>query len=114
MKKVFENWKNFITEDSRDQVQYISMFNLRRAKETAPNLTEILRWIRAVPNVTQVDHVSTITESDVMEIGEYRLKFVLKEADDPRTYIDRVLRPGINKIEGLSIIRLQGYEEEVI
>ena len=111
MENLFENWKRFVNEESEYQDEYTSTFHLRLSNDIGGGYEETIRFIRAIPQVTQVQRDKEIYDSDSANVSKYFVKFVLKSGGDSKTYIQATLKPGIRKINGLSIIKYLGTEK---
>lgn len=104
MKKLFNNWKKFLTEERLPHQDYYEILaKITISKNLGPNKTESLRFIRAIPEVTTVFEEETIAESDNVTVDLYKIKVVLKPGENIRKFTYQTLVPETSEIPGVSI-----------
>lgn len=113
MDNLFENWRRHVYEADGEYVQevYESYWLLRIKKKIGPDQTETASEIRAIPNVTTV-HIDTMLREDPDIIRAlYKVKFIIVGNISVRNYLTRILKPGIERIEGIHIEALRGVSK---
>ena len=93
------------------QDQYEAHFYLALTQARDIDRTELMGFMRAIPNVTTVYREKEISTSAQTFVGEYKFRFVLSYGTNAKHYYDTVLKPGLRKIKGLLIQRDFGYEK---
>ena len=93
------------------QDQYEAHFYLAITQAKEIDRTELMGFMRAIPNVTTVYREKEISTSAQTFVGEYKFRFVLMHGANAKHYYDTVLKPGLRKIKGLSIQRDFSYEK---
>ena len=112
MKKELETWRQYLTEKERPvQDNYEAHFYLALTQSKEIDRTELMGFMRAIPNVTTVYREKEISTSTTSFVGEYQIRFVLPHGTDAKYYYDTTLKPGLRKIKGLEIQRDKGYEK---
>jgi hypothetical protein len=112
MKKQLEKWKKYLSEEKKpNQERYEAKFYLNLEQSKDVDRTELMNFMRAIPNVTTVYREEEISTSKESFVGEYRFRFVLPVGTDSKYYYDQVLKTNLKRIKGLSIQRDLGYEK---
>ena len=93
------------------QDQYEAHFYLAITQAKEIDRTELMGFMRAIPNVTTVYREKEISTSPRIFVGEYKFRFVLSYGSNVKHYYDTVLKPELRRIKGLSIQRELGYEK---
>ena len=93
------------------QDQYEAHFYLAITQAKEIDRTELMGFMRAIPNVTTVYREKEISTSAQTFVGEYKFRFVLMHGANAKHYYDTVLKPELRRIKGLSIQRELGYEK---
>lgn len=112
MKSEFKFWRQFINE--REQIvqnAYLAHFVLSLAQKKEIDRTEVMNFMRAIPNVTTVYREKEISSTKQSFTAEYSVRFVLKHGHSAKKYHDTILKPGLRSINGLSIQVDKGYEK---
>lgn len=84
-----------------DEYKTNIVLNIRQAQDI--DRTEVLGFIRAIPNVTTIRREKEIATSDVTYTGEFLLRIVLKHGQSIQKYLQTVLKPRIRMIPGVSL-----------
>jgi len=107
MKLLVEKWRKFIgeeEEESRFQNEWEAEMKMTISKTVGGDKTETLRFVRAIPEVTQVSKEVEYSDTDAAYKGLFKIKFVLEPGEDPRKYIRHTLLPAIDPgIDGVSL-----------
>ena len=112
MKEELTKWRQYLAEKERPvQDEYEAHFYLSLTQSKEIDRTELMGFMRAIPNVTTVYREKEISTSATSFVGEYKIRFVLIHGTDAKYYYDTVLKPGLRKIKGMSIHRDIGYEK---
>ena len=112
MKKQIKKWKEFLNE-TKDSLQdsYEAQFALQLTSSEKIDRTEVMSFIRAIPNVTTVQIDGKISASGRYYVAAYTVRFVLPRGSDARLYYYKSLKPSLNKIMGLTIQRDRGFKK---
>jgi hypothetical protein len=94
------------------QRTYKMTMRIAAAKEHGGKRDETENEIRGILNVTTVKIISGTTRQDAASYyADVLVKFVLLGQQSVTQYIKGVLMPGLKKIEGLQVIRVDNWEE---
>tara|TARA_R110000824_G_scaffold314644_1_gene501483 strand:+ start:889 stop:1239 length:351 start_codon:yes stop_codon:yes gene_type:complete len=112
MKEQIKKWKEFLSE-TRDSIQdsYEARFALQLTTSEKIDRTEVMSFIRAIPNVTTVQNDGKISSSGKYYVAAYTVRFVLPRGSDAQLFYFRSLKPSLNKIMGLTIQRDRGFKK---
>ena len=111
MKLIMENWKKFLNETKISvQDAYESFMDLQIIESEKIDRTEVISFIRAIPNVTTVQNMGQLQSSPRYYVATYSIRFVLKKGQEPGNYYTNILKPYIKKINGVSILRDKGFK----
>ena len=101
-----------LTENEREvQDEYTASIVLNIQQSSDVDRTEVLAFIRAIPNVSTIRRVREISTSDTTYVGEFLIRLILKHGQSVTKYTDNVLKPEIRKIRGVSLQSLSNLEE---
>jgi len=106
--------KSKLQELDTGYTQRTYKMNLRiaMAKEHGGKRDETENEVRGILNVTTVKILAGTTRQDGGNYyADVMIKFVLLGQDSVTQYIEKVLKPGLKKIEGLQILRVDNWEE---
>jgi len=108
MKLLVEKWRKFIGEEEEEeslfQNEWEAEMKMTISKTVGGDKTETLRFVRAIPDVTQVSKEVEYSDTDTAYTGLFKIKFVLAPDGNPLKYIKRTLLPGIDPgINGISL-----------
>lgn len=73
--------------------------------------TEVMGFIRAIPNVTTIRREKEISTSKEFYVGEFSIRIVLKYGENINNYLSSILKPSINKIDGVYVRSLRSLEK---
>ena len=112
MKNEFEKWRHYINErDQEVQDEYLAHFIMSIVQAKEIDRTEVMAFMRAIPNVTTAYREDEISTSKQSFVAEYSIRFVLPHGSDARNYYNTILKPELRQIKGLSIQRDKGFEK---
>jgi len=112
MKEQIKKWKEFLNETKISlQDSYEANFILQIIKSEKIDRTEVMGFIRAIPNVTTVKNEGEISSSKRYYIASYRVRFVLRPGQDASLFYYKSLKPSLNKISGVTIQRDRGFKK---
>ncbi len=101
-----------LTENEREvQDEYTASIVLNIQQSSDVDRTEVLAFIRAIPNVSTIRRVREISTSDTTYVGEFLIRLILKHGQSVTKYTDNVLKPEIRKIRGVSLQSLSNLEK---
>jgi hypothetical protein len=101
-----------LTENEREvQDEYTASIVLNIQQSSDVDRTEVLAFIRAIPNVSTIRRVREISTSDSTYVGEFLIRLILKHGQSVTKYTDNVLKPEIRKIRGVSLQSLSNLEK---
>jgi len=107
-----KKWKEFLDETKISlQDAYEANLILQIIKSEKIDRTEVMGFMRAIPNVTTVQNEGTITSSDRYYLASYKVRFVLRRGQDATLYYYNSLKPSLNKITGLTVQRDKGFKK---
>tara|TARA_R110000851_G_scaffold259259_2_gene411785 strand:- start:368 stop:709 length:342 start_codon:yes stop_codon:yes gene_type:complete len=93
----------------QDEYKGYIVLNIRQSQDI--DRTEILGFIRAIPNVTTIRREREISTTENTYTGEFLVRIVLKHGESIKKYVDSVLKPKIRLINGVSLQGLKDLEK---
>ena len=93
------------------QDEYVGKVILAFKQSKDVDRTEVMGFIRAIPNVTTIRREREISTSKETYVGEFSLRIILKYGQNIKTYINTVLKSGIKKINGVSLQSFKHLEK---
>jgi len=99
------------SKDRKVQDEYKGLVVLNIRQSRGIDRTEVLGFIRAIPNVTTIRREREISTSESTYTGEFLIRIVLKHGESIKEYIKTVLKPKIRAIDGVSLQRLKDLEK---
>ena len=107
-----EELASLLSENEREvQDEYTASIIVNIQQSQDVDRTEVLGFIRAIPNVSTIRREREITTSDSTYVGEFLIRLILKHGQSVKKYIDNVLKPEIRKIRGVSLQSLSNLEK---
>ena len=107
-----EELASLLSENEREvQDEYTASIVVNIQQSQDVDRTEVLGFIRAIPNVSTIRREREIATSDSTYVGEFLIRLILKHGQSVKKYIDNVLKPEIRKIRGVSLQSLSNLEK---
>ncbi len=107
-----EELASLLSENEREvQDEYTASIIVNIQQSQDVDRTEVLGFIRAIPNVSTIRREREIATSDSTYVGEFLIRLILKHGQSVKKYIDNVLKPEIRKIRGVSLQSLSNLEK---
>ena len=107
-----EELASLLSENEREvQDEYTASIIINIQQSQDVDRTEVLGFIRAIPNVSTIRREREIATSDSTYVGEFLIRLILKHGQSVKKYIDNVLKPEIRKIRGVSLQSLSNLEK---
>lgn len=116
-----QKWKEFLFElkDPKSGYEYQSFethIRIKKNKDIGGDKYETIGEIRSIPGVTVVSYLpGSGTEDASNYYDTIRVKFCCMQSVriSPRSYVSKILRPAVNNIEGIRVLKVVGRVRRV-
>lgn len=107
-------WRKYLldAEQNKDSIikMFVATFVLTVDKQ-AVDTGVVANRIRAIPNVTTVQKDIIGSEDAPQMKALYHIKFVLEKLEDLNTFLNKVLKAELQKLDGVRVNQYRGVEQ---